>query len=134
MAQLTLDMARSMIDAAIARGASMGLRIAVTVVDAGGRLIAMNRMDGALLASVDGSAAKGRAAVFFGAPTAAVNEMAADGSLASFLDSTYERLTFVGGGVPVMVNGELIGGVGVGGGTAEQDHEISAAAIASVVG
>lgn len=134
MPQITLDTARALIDAAIAQGTEMGVKLAVSVVDAGGRLLAMNRMDGALLAAIDGSAAKARAAVFFAAPTAAMQEMAASGAMSSFLDSTHERLTFVGGGVPVLVDGELIGGIGVGGGTSEEDHDISAAAIAAVLG
>lgn len=134
MPQITLDTARALIDAAIAQGTEMGVKLAVSVVDAGGRLLAMNRMDGALLAAIDGSAAKARASVFFAAPTAAMQEMAASGAMSSFLDSTHERLTFVGGGVPVLVDGELIGGIGVGGGTSEEDHDISAAAIAAVLG
>lgn len=134
MAKLTLATAQALAQSAIAHGEKLGVTLTVTVVDAGGRTVLVNRMDGALLAAIDGSAAKARTAVFFAGATADFQAAAGpDGPLFTMLDSSHEKLTFVGGGVPITVDGEIIGGIGVGGGTAEEDHQISSAAIAEVL-
>lgn len=130
MTRLSLAAATALIDAAIVRAESLGVAFTVTVVDAGGRTVAVNRMDGAPLVSIDGSSAKARTSVFFGGAATRDLQPAVQpgGPLFTMADASTDRLTFVGGGVPVLADGELIGAIGVGGGSADQDHEVATAA------
>lgn len=108
--------------AAIAHAGAIGIPFTITTAitvtsaeaDADGRVVAVKRMDGAALVSIDDSAAKARTSVFFGAATHDLQpEVPPGGCLCSLADASVERLTFVGGGVPVLVDGEIVGGIGV---------------------
>lgn len=124
---LTRAEANRIINGAIAKAEELGIRISVAVVDTGGRLLAFSRMDGAIWAGVYGSQGKAVASSAFGRPSAGLDParpvihgiVEADGHM------------IIGqGGLPIIRDGELIGAVGAGGGTGEQDEECSAAGIA----
>jgi uncharacterized protein GlcG (DUF336 family) len=132
MSNITLDAATSIVDAAVAYAAQIGVPSTVTVLDTGARLVASKRMDGAPLVSVDSSFAKARTAVFFKAPTEAlVGAIQPGAPLYTLGDATSEQLTFLAGGVPIFVGDELVGAIGSGGGTPEQDQEIALAAVST---
>lgn len=103
--------------------------VSIAVVDAAGELVAFLRMDGASPSSVDIAPAKARTAARFRRPTKAMEEAVAGGRtvLLSFPD-----VTPVEGGVPIVVNGQVVGAVGVSGVTSPQDAQVAQAGASAV--
>lgn len=123
--------ARAVLDAALAAAAELEVAVVVWVVDPGGNDVAMTRMDGSPLLSRQIAADKAWTTVAFGRPTTWWSEtLAADPSLTAL--GRGNRLMPVPGGVPLMAGGELVGGVGVSGATAEQDHAIATRAASAL--
>jgi ATP:cob(I)alamin adenosyltransferase len=127
---LNLSVARTMAAAAQRRACDLQLPVVFAVVDAGGNLILAQRMDDALLASVELAIDKAFTAAALRCPTAALRDQAGpDGPLFGLESSHHGRIVVVGGGLPVFVRGRLAGGIGVSGGTVEQDEDIVASAL-----
>lgn len=132
--QLNLAGAESILAAARKKAAAMNLKLNLAVVDDGGHLLAFARMDGARPASAYTAMTKAVTAATFrqetgplpakGEPDILLNLSLQNAALASG-----GKLTTLKGGVPVVVDGQVIGGVGVGGGTGEQDAEVAKAGI-----
>lgn len=127
--ELTLAAVKRIVDAAEAEAVRNNWNVSIAVVDDHGELLAFRRMDGASLASVDISRGKARTAARFRRPTKSLQDGLAEGRLALL---TVEGLTALQGGVPILVNGVVIGAVGVSGVTSEQDELIAAAGIATL--
>lgn len=114
---------------------SMGLKVNLAVVDEGGHLIAFNRMDGARPGSGYTAQAKAVAAATFRSPTGPIPpgveepEPILNLGLALTAMAGGGTATPLYGGVPIEVDGQIIGAVGVGGATGEQDAEIARAGI-----
>ncbi len=128
---ISLDEARRVIDAAIGKAADLGLRVSVAVCDEGGRMVAMNRMDGAFMAAAYGSIGKAVAAAAFGRPS---GELAAnaDGPLVSGIDRAEgSHMVPSAGAFPIRRDGVIVGACGVGGATDEQDEECALAGVAA---
>jgi glc operon protein GlcG len=125
-----LDRAQAAIDAAVAEAKKRNWKVNVAVADSGGNLVAFQRMDGAMLASIQIAEHKARAAATFRRPTKVFEDginlmhlnylLAFDGVIASR------------GGIPLLENGSIIGAIGVSGGTDSQDEIVSKAG-ASVI-
>ena len=132
---LSYSGARKVLDAAVAACERRGWAFCVSVVDAAGHPLAGARMDGAPLLSVGIAANKAYSVTAFnGMPTAEWWPMIGENpALAEGLAHT-ERLVVFGGGVPVIVDGAVVGAVGVSGGSAEQDAEIAHEAAAALSG
>jgi len=132
-ARLTLAGARAMIAAAEAKARSMDLKVNIAVVDDGGHLLAFERMDGARPASGYTAITKATTAATFRQPTGPLPAGTTDPdvllnlSLQNAAQASGGKLTTLQGGIPMEVDGQVIGGVGVGGGTGEQDAEIARA-------
>jgi glc operon protein GlcG len=130
---LTYAGARVAVDAAETRARLLGVPVNIAVVDLAGALLAFARLDGAPLLS--GSIAQDKAytvAAFNGVPTHAwFGLIEAEPALREGIVHR-DRLVIFGGGVPVTVDGTLVGAVGVSGGTAEQDREIAESGAAAV--
>lgn len=123
----TLARARRAVQVASAGARRHGLAVVVAVVDAGGTLATMDRMDGAPLLSVDLAVDKAWTAVAFGIPTDQWWPLLRDDpALAAGLPHR-PRLVIFGGGVPLRVGGQLVGGIGVSGGTADEDAALARA-------
>ncbi|GAA1314320.1 GlcG/HbpS family heme-binding protein [Pseudonocardia xinjiangensis] len=131
---LPLETAHQLTLAALEKAEAIGVPYTITVVDGGGNVVHVTRMDGAALASVDTSVAKARTAVYFGAPTADLAGAVQPGApLYTIQTSAVLPLAFVGGAVPVTDSaGVVIGAVGAGGGSPQQDHEVATAAVEAV--
>jgi uncharacterized protein GlcG (DUF336 family) len=111
------------IAAGVAHGEALGLPFTIVVIDTTALPVAQRRMDGAALASVETSLAKARTALLFAQPTAAIQPGA---PLFTIETSTTAPLAFVPGGVPLAdAEGVVVGAVGAGGGTPDQDHEVA---------
>jgi uncharacterized protein GlcG (DUF336 family) len=128
---LTLNRARAVIAAAEAKASELGVPVIVVVVDAGVHPKAFTRMDGAPLGSIDVAMKKARTSALFNANSEAVWEYCKPGAPAPGLELSNGGLAPFGGGVPLEAGGELVGAVGVSGGTVAQDSEIAQAAAAA---
>lgn len=123
--KLTHAGARVIMDAAIAYAEQMGVPQCIAIVDEGCNLLAFTRMDGARVLSVRSSQRKAMTAATTGQPTGGLdpaNEM----KLAVVTNGEMVNLK---GGLPIIVDGYLIGGIGVGSGTGDQDLEVAKAAL-----
>lgn len=128
--KLTHEGALKALQAGIDKAAAMGQPQCIAVVDEGGHLLAFVRMDGAFHMSLETALRKARTAACYGQPSGGL-EAGIDIKLAVGTDGQRINLP---GGLPIVVDGHCIGGVGVGSGTGEQDREVAAAAIATVPG
>jgi uncharacterized protein GlcG (DUF336 family) len=129
--QLTLEASRRVVTAAQDHARAAGLRVVVTVVDAGGHVIIAERMDGTQIASVDIAAAKARSAEAFRRPTRELAGWVAGGDVGLM---SLPGLMPVEGGIPVLDGPHVVGAVGVSGATARQDGEIAQAGVAALRG
>ena len=129
---LTLAEANKVVEGAIAAATEMGIKINVAVVDSGGRLLAFNRMDGAIWAGSYGSQGKAVASVAFGRSSGELQERAETPIIRGILAAEGGHGIPSQGGLPIVRNGVVEGAVGVGGGTGQQDEDCSAAGIASL--
>ena len=126
---ITAEATAVALQAAVAHAATLGIRINVALTDASGVLAGFLRMPGAFLHSVDIAIDKAYTAASFGFPTAQwMSILAQDEALRIGL-SERPRLVVFGGGLPIREDGVLIGGIGVSGGSAEQDAACAMAGI-----
>ncbi|MFF9077412.1 heme-binding protein [Streptomyces sp. NPDC014735] len=127
---LTTADAETLIAAARAAAEEAGVPASVTVLDAGGHLLAFRRDDRAVLISGETSTRKAYTALQLDAPTAdLVDLVKPDGPFHSLPTALDKPLLFIAGGVPVHRDGRLIGAIGVGGGAPEQDHSFATTAV-----
>mgnify|MGYP001140036301 FL=1 len=111
---------------AVERAGQLGVPVVFSAVDSGGNLVLLQRMEGALLGSVDVSAGKAYTANAFQMPTHELGQAARpDGPLYGIDASAPGKIVLFGGGFPYVVNGKVVGGIGVSGGTVEQDMDIA---------
>jgi uncharacterized protein GlcG (DUF336 family) len=131
--RLGLGGARAIIAGAQAKAQALGLKVNIAVVDDGGHLLAFERMDGARPASGYTAITKAISAATFRQPTGplAAGTGPADPllnlSLQNAALASGGKITALKGGMPVMVDDQVIGGVGIGGGTGEQDAQVAGA-------
>ncbi|MFE0654493.1 heme-binding protein [Streptomyces sp. NPDC059534] len=131
---LTTADAEVLISAARRAADAAGVTVSVTVLDAGGHLLAFRRDDRAVLISGETSTRKAYTALQLNAPTAdLVDLVKPEGPFHSLPTALDRPLLFIAGGIPVHRDGRLIGAIGVGGGAPEQDHGFAAAALAELV-
>ncbi|MFJ8443673.1 GlcG/HbpS family heme-binding protein [Kitasatospora griseola] len=129
-APLSTADAETLVAAARAAAEAAGVAVSVTVLDAGGHLLAFRRDDRAVLISGETSTRKAYTALQLNAPTADLVELVKpDGPFHSLPTALDRPLLFIAGGFPVHRDGRPVGAVGVGGGTPEQDHAFAAAAL-----
>ncbi|MER7724999.1 heme-binding protein [Streptomyces sp. NPDC096323] len=134
VAPLTTQEAETLIEAARTAAEAAGVATAVTVLDAGGHLLAFRRDDRAVLIAGETSTRKAYTALQLDAPTADLVDAVQPGGLFHTLPTALDRpLLFIAGGVPVHRGGRLIGAVGVGGGAPEQDHGFATTAVAGLL-
>ena len=128
--KLTYEGAQKLLAAAVAKARDMTVPQCICIVDAGGHLLAMARMDGAFALSIDTALRKAQTAAAYGGPTGGI-EAGIDIKLAI---ATEGRRINLPGGLPVIVDGHVIGAIGVGSGTGEQDREVANTALAAIAG
>ncbi len=128
--KLTLEGAAKVLGAAVAKAEEIGAPQCIAVTDDGGHLLAFARMDGAKTLSIDSAIAKARTAVSSRVPTGGLPE-GLEWRLAA---ATHGRLTNLQGGLPIVVQEHVIGSIGVGSGTAEQDVEVARAGVEALAG
>jgi glc operon protein GlcG len=134
MTELTLDLAEQALRAAQGRARELGTPMTVAVVDEGGRLVLCARADGTGFFTPETARAKAVAAAAFRRSTTELAELAAKGS--AFWKTVPVILEGQAlptpGGAPILRSGRIIGGIGCGGGTGEQDQQCADAGAAAV--
>jgi glc operon protein GlcG len=126
--KLTHEGAAKVMEAAVAKAGEIGAPQCIAVTDDGGHLLAFTRMDGAKVLSVDSAIAKATTAASSRVPTGGLPEEL-ERRLAA---ATQGKLTNLRGGLPIVVKEHVIGAIGVGSGTAEQDVEVARAGLAAL--
>lgn len=126
---LTLEQARAVLAAATADARTRGFTMAVAVVEPNGSLVAFERMDGTQYASIEVAEAKARSSALYRRSTLAFFQSVASGRVQSM---SLPNVVAIEGGVPLVVNGRLVGAIGVSGGSAEQDGVVAAAGVAAL--
>ena len=123
---LTLEGAKKMMAAAEAEARKNNWNVAIAIVDAGGNLLLFQKLDETQSGSIDVAIGKARTAVTFKRPTKALEEIISGGR-SVFL--AVEGITPLQGGLPIMLEGQVLGGVGVSGVLSSQDEQVSQAAL-----
>ena len=128
MADITLQQAQAVLDAALKRAAETGTLMDIAVVDVGGNLKAFARMDGAWLGSIDIAVKKARTARWFDMNTGDIGELSQPGGPLYNIEVSNGGLISFPGGIPLANgNGEVIGAIGVSGSTVDNDHAVASA-------
>ena len=126
--RLTLDGARKILDAAVTKANEMKLPQCIAIVDSGCNLLAFYRMDGAKVLSIESAIRKARTAANSGVPTGGIV-----GDLEFRLaHATSGQLVNLKAGLPIIIDNIIVGGIGVGSHTGEQDLEVASAGLAAV--
>jgi uncharacterized protein GlcG (DUF336 family) len=132
---LSAEQSRALVDAAASGARSAGIAVTIVVVDEAGVTKEMLRMDGAPLDTVRTAANKAYAAASLGVPSDDFFKDVESEPAAMHEFCTRDDLSLIGGGVPVLADGDVAGAIGISGAdTAEEDRRIAEAAIASAVG
>ena len=118
---LTLAAAKEMAAAAEAEATANGWKLAIVILDEGGHLLYFQRMDGVQLASIQVAQAKARTAVLYRRPTKEFADRMAAGNTPLAMPEVMP----LEGGLPIVVNGEVIGSIAASGATGAQDAQAS---------
>jgi uncharacterized protein GlcG (DUF336 family) len=129
---VTLDSARAVVDAARAKADEIGVPMNIAVVDDGNNLTAFARMDGAWLGSIDIAQNKAYTARAFDMSTKDLAPLSQPNQpLFGINASNQGQLIVFAGGIPLTSGDDVVGAVGVSGGSVEQDHEVAEAGVAA---
>ena len=126
---ITMDAAHKVILAGVADAQAKKLQMAVTVLDTAGNLVAFARVDGTQTASLGIAIDKAKSAVAFRRPTKVFEDALIGGRMAIL---SLAGAVPIDGGLPLVANNQIIGSVGVSGGTAAEDGQVAAAAAAGL--
>ncbi|MGH8730176.1 MAG: GlcG/HbpS family heme-binding protein [Burkholderiales bacterium] len=126
---LTLEAAKKIAVAAEAEARKNNWNVVIAVVDDGGHLVYLQRIDGTQTGSIDVAIGKARTSAAFKRPTKVFDELAKTRPSITSISPTAVLLE---GGVPVVVGGQVVGAVGVSGVTSQQDAQIAEAGIAAL--
>ena len=131
---VSLADANRLVDAAHAKATTLGVRVTAVVVDAGGHLVALGRMDGAMPLSVNIAEAKAGGAAMLGRDGGAIAQIAQDrpGCFAAIDRMNRTPLIPGIGSLPIKKDGVIVGAVGISGARPEQDLECAEAALAAL--
>lgn len=118
----------AMLSVAVAKAEDIGQPQCIVIVDASGEVLGEIRMTGSRFLSRKSALAKAQTAASIGAPSVNVPEA----MRAGLGMATGGAVTGLKGGLPIRINGDLVGGIGVGSGTGDQDHDVALAALTAL--
>ena len=130
---ITLEQARKVSAAAQQEAFSKGWPMVVSILDPGGHLVLLERMDNAQFGSVQVAQDKARSAVAFRRPTKAFHDMVAAGGEGVRM-LVMSGAVPIDGGLPIIVGGVVIGGIGISGGNSAQDGQVAQAGLTALPG
>ena len=128
---LTLNVAKRIAAAAEAEASRRGSTVVIVVVDDGGHIIVLERLDDTQVASVEVGIGKARTAAIFRRPSKVFEDQIREGRVAAL---ALPGATPLQGGLPITVNGKVIGAIGVSGNTPQEDEDIAKAGAAAAPG
>ena len=126
---LTLEEANRIVRGALAKAAELNIKVSAAVCDAGGRLIAFQRMDNAIWASAYGSQGKAVASAAFGRASGEMQARADQPTPRGINAASGGEMIMGQGAVPIIRNGIVVGACGVGGGTSQEDEDCARAGV-----
>ena len=130
MNKITLDVAKEIIAGAEEEANKIGISMVISVVDDGGNLVAIHRMDDAWLASVDIAQNKAWTSVALKMPSANLAEATVPAAELYGLTTTNNgRLVVFGGGIPLVINDKVVGAIGVSGSSVPNDVKVAEAGV-----
>ena len=129
---MTLEEANRIVEGAIAKAKDLNIRVSVAVCDAGGRLVAFQRMTNAIWASAYGSQGKAVASAAFGRTSGEMAARADQPTPRGIAAASGGEMIMGQGAVPIIRNGVVVGACGVGGGTSQEDEDCARAGVAQV--
>jgi len=132
MNDITLDQAWQVVDAANEAAVAQGTAMNIAVVDTGANLKAFLRMDGAWLGSIDIAITKARTARLFDMESGAIGELSQPGGPLYNIEHSNGGLITFPGGIPLIVDGVVVGAIGVSGSTVDNDHAVASAGAATL--
>lgn len=128
--RLSLEEAQVLIDGAAAKARQMNVPMCIAITDESGHLVKFDRMDGGKISSISIAIDKAFTGAVARRGTHVYNELCVPGKPTFGIHITNGgHFSIIGGGLPVLVDGEIVGGIGVSSGTAEQDIECAEAAL-----
>ena len=128
--RLSINDARVLIEGAEEKSREIGVPMCSAVTDEAGNLIAFTRMDGAKISSISIAMDKAFTAAAAKKGTHDYNQLAVPGKPTFGIHVTNQgRFSIIGGGLPIIINDEVVGGIGISGGTAEEDQIVAQGAI-----
>jgi uncharacterized protein GlcG (DUF336 family) len=130
-ANITLEQARTVLNAAEAEAVNRNWPMAIAIVDTAGQLVAYLKRDDTQNASVEVSQAKARSAALFKRPTKAFQDTLAEGGVGLRI-LTLQGVVAAEGGIPLVLNGKIVGAIGVSGMASDQDGMVAAAGAAAL--
>ncbi|MDI3537339.1 MAG: hypothetical protein PWP16_1240 [Eubacteriaceae bacterium] len=126
-----LDLAKKMADAAAVKAIEIDVPMVIAICDKHGNPVLFNRMEDSLLASIDIATNKAYTAAALKGSTDQFADVAKEaGSLFGLASCDKGRMVVFGGGFPIIMDGEIIGGIGVSGGSVEEDMTVAKAGLA----
>ena len=132
MADITLSQAHEILQAAVKKAEEIGTAMDIAIVDSGANLKAFLRMDNAWLGSIDIAIKKAKTARFFDMPTGEIGKLSQPGEPLYNIEHSNDGLISFPGGLPLVMNGEVIGAIGVSGSSVENDHAVAEAGSAQI--
>lgn len=130
-APITLAQARKVVAAAEAEAAKNKWNVVVAIVDTGGNLVLLERMDDTQIFSIEIAQKKARTANGMRRPSKVFDDLIAGGGVGVRVLGI-DQLVPIEGGIPLMVEGKIVGAIGVSGVTSQQDGQIAAAGVAAL--
>jgi uncharacterized protein GlcG (DUF336 family) len=126
MAKMTLELAKKIIDRAEEEAKQIGVPMVISILDDGGNFVAGHRMDDALLVSLEIAQNKAWTSIAMKMPTSDLTSLAVPGEVLYGINTTNNgRLVLFGGGIPLRMDDQFIGAIGVSGGSVDQDVRVA---------
>lgn len=133
MKSLSLELAKKIADAALAHARAKGLKIHVTVTDVLGAPLVYQREPGAPMPAREFSERKAYTALNFKKPTSSWKQRLAENPHLATGLSQHPNITMIAGGLPILVDGDVVGAIGIAGGLEEDDEIVAQAALDTVL-
>ncbi|MBY8910230.1 heme-binding protein [Salinicoccus roseus] len=130
MSRINLENAKKIIEGAEQKASEIGVQMVISVIDEGGNLVAVHRMDDAWLASIDIAQNKAWTAVALKMPTSNLEEATVPNAELFGLNTTNQgRIVVFGGGIPLEADGKVVGAIGVSGSSVPDDVKVAEAGV-----
>ena len=128
--RLSLDEAKILVEGAEEKSRAIEVPMCIAVADESGNLVAFTRMDGAKISSISIAIDKAFTAAAARKGTHEYNQLAVPGKPTFGIHVTNQgRFSIIGGGLPILIDGDVVGGIGISAGTAEQDQVVAQGAV-----